>query len=99
MGFFQIIASSGALGLALAAMTMAGRNEFGWAYGLFWCSVVVAVVGSFWYGFTSVDPAFIRVGSEMVSALYIGLFLPLAFKWINLQKTKAGTPPGNTSVG
>jgi hypothetical protein len=97
MGFFQVIVSSGALALAMGAMTMAGRNEFGWAYGLFWASVAVATLNTFWYATTTLDPAPIRVGVELVAALYVGVLLPMVFRWMNQQKAKVGTSFPNTS--
>ncbi len=65
---------------------MASRSEFVWAWGLFWASAVVAVLGAFWYGLTTLDPWPLRVGSECVAGLYIGVVLPMLFQWIRTQK-------------
>jgi hypothetical protein len=99
MGFFQIISGSGTLALALGVWTMASRSEFGWAYWLFWASAVVAAVSAFWYGLTTFDPWPLRIGSEAVAGLFIGVVLPMLFRWMQKQKAKAGIVSPTISSG
>jgi predicted outer membrane lipoprotein len=99
MGFLQIISGSGALALAFGSVTMATRNEFSWAFGLFWASAFFAVTTALWYSLTAQDPAILRIGSELVAAFYVGVILPALFRWLNGLKQKAGILHPNTSLG
>jgi hypothetical protein len=97
MGILQIVSGTGAIALVGLGLALARFDELRSAYWLFWASGVVATLGAFWYGLTTLDPWPLRIGSEAVAGLYIGIALPMLFRWLRIQKVKAGIVSPTTS--